>query len=99
MLTVEISVRLWEILSLLDPSVNTGGWKQYDPLTIENGIAHSYVFDLEDGGRHHAYRDLSHLEAMLLTEVVKEIRRITPDGKAKVTETHRQRALQRYGAS
>lgn len=27
--------------------------KSYDPLTIEGSVAHSYVLDLWDGGRHH----------------------------------------------
>ena len=45
--------------------------KSYDPLTIEGNTAHTYMFDLEDGGRHHPFRDLQHLEAMLTDEVVK----------------------------
>lgn len=46
--------------------------KSYDPLTInrDDHIAHSYVFNFEDGGRHHAYRDLAHLEEMLDKELI-----------------------------
>jgi hypothetical protein len=47
--------------------------KSYDPLIIEGNIAHSYAFDLEDGGRRHPFRDLQHLEGMLTTEVVNMI--------------------------
>jgi hypothetical protein len=34
--------------------------KMYDPMTIDEDkkIAHSYVFDLNDGGRHHSYESL-----------------------------------------
>jgi hypothetical protein len=48
--------------------------KVYDPLSFWDGEAHSYVFDLEDGGRHHKYDSLGHLEAMLVNEVVGEIK-------------------------
>jgi hypothetical protein len=42
----------------------------YDPMDIElkEKMAHSYVFDLEDGGRHHPYKDLEHLENMIFDE-------------------------------
>src|SRR5579884_2824972 len=50
------------------------GTKSYDPLTIEGHVAHSYVFDFEDGGRHHPFRDYEHLERMLVDEGVKAIR-------------------------
>jgi len=29
--------------------------KSYDPITFEGKIAHSYVLELDDGGRHHSY--------------------------------------------
>jgi len=48
--------------------------KSYDPLVIEGNIAHSYIFDLEDGGRHHPFKDLAHLEEMLMDEGIKRIR-------------------------
>jgi hypothetical protein len=47
------------------------GGKRYDPLTIElasngSGVAHSYVFDFHDGGRHHAFDSLDQVEDWLL---------------------------------
>ena len=47
--------------------------KMYDPLVIEGRTAHSYVFDFEDGGRHHPFKSLAHLEKMLMDEGVKRI--------------------------
>ena len=47
--------------------------KSYDPLTINNNIAHSYVFDFNDGGRHHPFKDLAHLEEMLVKEGIRRI--------------------------
>lgn len=55
--------KYWQIL--LDLNIQDGHCKSYDPLLIEGGTAHSYVFDLEDGGRHHDFRDLNHLVKML----------------------------------
>ena len=65
--------KLWV---LLEEGSNEPEWhhKSYDPLTIEGGIAHSYVFDLEDGGRHHAFKNLAHLERMLTDEGIRRIR-------------------------
>ncbi len=60
------------------------GTKAYDPLTIEGQIAHSYVFDFEDGGRHHPFRDLEHLEAMLIDEGKKAIQRAMGMGNSEV---------------
>ena len=52
--------------------------KSYDPLTIDmdNKIGHSYVFDLEDGGRHHSFKNLEHLEKMLMDEGIKRIKEL-----------------------
>ncbi|MDD5517888.1 MAG: hypothetical protein PHV98_00870 [Candidatus Omnitrophica bacterium] len=47
--------------------------KMYDPLTIEGNIAHSYVFNFEDGGRHHPFSNLIQLEKMLMDEGIKTI--------------------------
>ena len=49
--------------------------KSYDPLTIElgsrgGGTAHSYVFNLGDGGRHHDFSSLADLERMLFEEAI-----------------------------
>lgn len=49
--------------------------KSYDPLSFWDGKAHSYVFDLEDGGRHHEYGSLEHLENMLMSEGINEIKK------------------------
>lgn len=48
--------------------------KSYDPLTVEGDIAHSYVFNFEDGGRHHYFLDLKHLEKMLMAEGISSIK-------------------------
>ena len=31
--------------------------KIYDPMEIEDGVMHSYAFDMKDGGRHHPVSD------------------------------------------
>lgn len=43
--------------------------KSYDPLTIEGNVAHSYVFNLDNGGRHHEFGSLKDLELMLDQEL------------------------------
>lgn len=43
--------------------------KRYDPLIIDGVTAHSYVFNFEDGGRHHPFKSLKHLEEMLIEEM------------------------------
>jgi hypothetical protein len=45
--------------------------KSYDPMRIEGMTAHSYAFDLKDGGRHH---DLTEYESVgeILEYLVKE---------------------------
>lgn len=50
--------------------------KTYDPLTIEGGIAHSYVFELGDGGRHHKFSSLLELENLMVTEVIQSIKKL-----------------------
>ena len=40
---------------------------------LENKDAHTYVFDLWDGGRHHPYESLQQLEQGLEDDTVKEI--------------------------
>jgi len=65
--------KLWNLLMSL--GIQDGSCKSYDPLVVELDTheAHSYVFDLEDGGRHHPFRDLAHLEAMLEAEALKQL--------------------------
>lgn len=50
--------------------------KSYDPLVIdlEEKVAHSYVFSMEDSGRHHSFRDLAHIEKMLMDEFLEELK-------------------------
>jgi hypothetical protein len=58
-----------------------GSNKSYDPMTIEqittsegtHFIAHSYAFDLWDGGRHHRAESLEQIRAGMLKEVVAEL--------------------------
>lgn len=59
---------------ILELGIQDGHSKSYDPLLIEGNVAHSYVFDLEDGGRHHPFRNLDHLETMLDDEILQEIK-------------------------
>ena len=48
--------------------------KMYDPLTIEGRVAHSYVFNLQDGGRHHSFETLEKLADDCLKEMAKQTR-------------------------
>jgi 3-dehydroquinate synthetase len=48
--------------------------KSYDPLSIEGNTAHSYVFSLRDGGRHHNFETLEDLEKMLIDEGITRIK-------------------------
>ncbi len=73
--------KLWVLLQEGSGEKDYGG-KRYDPLLIEDGnIAFSYVFDLEDGGRKHTFRDAAHLEQMLMNEGVAEIQRFIEEAK------------------
>ena len=59
-----------------------GSNKSYDPLTIEQittakgtrYVAHSYAFDLWDGGRHHEAESLEQIRAGMLEETVRELK-------------------------
>ena len=61
----------WDILQGLDLSDSC---KIYDPLTIEGKTAHSYVFDLSDGGRHHPFKSLEQLKEDILKETIERIK-------------------------
>ena len=52
-----------------------GSMKMYDPLEIDiyNKISHSYVFNFEDGGRHHPFNTLDDIEKWLFNESLKEV--------------------------
>lgn len=56
--------------------IQDGHCKTYDPLTIEGGVYHSYVFDLWDGGRHHhpEGRTQEQVRKAILDEVVEELK-------------------------
>ncbi len=62
---------LWDLM--LSLGVEDGHCKEYDPLTIIGKIAHSYVFNLEDGGRRHPFNDLEELRELLLKETHENI--------------------------
>jgi hypothetical protein len=66
-----LAMKLWKIL--LKTQIMDDCCKTYDPLIIEGHIAHSYVFDMEDGGRHHPFKDYKHLEQMLMEETILKI--------------------------
>lgn len=50
--------------------------KSYDPLRIdeEEKIAHTYAFDLWDGGRHHPYESLEQVVQGIRKEAVENLR-------------------------
>lgn len=68
----------WKIWSALEEGSGEPDYyhKSYDPMEIDliEKIAHSYVFDLEDGGRHHPFKNLEHLEEMMDAELIKRIK-------------------------
>lgn len=61
----------WEILCELGLSDTS---KIYDPLTIQGKTAHSYIFDLRDGGRHHSFKNLEELKNDILEETINLIK-------------------------
>jgi len=70
--------KLWYLLEegSNDPDYHC---KSYDPLVIVGNTAHSYVFDMEDGGRHHPFNNLEHLEKMLMDEGIERIKLMIKD--------------------
>jgi len=65
----------WKFYGLLIKlGIEDGYCKFYDPLLIEDDKCHSYVFDLDDDGRHHPYKNLREIEDKLFNEVVKRIK-------------------------
>jgi hypothetical protein len=77
---VEVYARAVE--DILDGFGIGGSGKSYDPLTIEqittaNGtkfVAHSYAFDLWDGGRHHYADSLAQIWQGIRDEAVRELK-------------------------
>lgn len=69
--TEAIADVLWGIQLAL--GIQDGHCKSYDPLEIEDGIAHTYVFDLEDGGRHHPITSNGDLVRQMFEETVQRI--------------------------
>lgn len=66
-----LAQKYWQIILAFD---DDSYCKHYDPLVISGGQAHSYIFDLEDGGRHHSFKNLKHLEKMLTDETIETIK-------------------------
>ena len=64
--------KYWNILLKLE--IQCGHCKMYDPLVIEGNVAHTYVFDLDDGGRHHPFENYKHLEKMMDEEMFRELK-------------------------
>lgn len=51
--------------------------KSYDPMLIEGNTAHSYAFDMKDGGRHHdlsKYKNVGDILQTLLDETILTIK-------------------------
>lgn len=51
--------------------------KSYDPMFIEGNVAHSYAFDMKDGGRHHdlmLYKDVGEILDSLTQEAINWIK-------------------------
>jgi len=68
-----LAVKLTDVIFAV--TGDSGCCKHYDPLTIiGKDRCLSYCFDFEDGGRQHKFRNLNHLEEMLIREVVEELR-------------------------
>lgn len=59
-----LAQKLWK--TLIKVGIMESYCKSYDPLLIDGNIAHSYVFDMKDGGRHHSFKDYKDLEQMLI---------------------------------
>lgn len=77
---------VWDCMLML--GMQDGHGKTYDPLTIETThvsgrepiiVAHTYVFDLWDGGRHHECKSLAQLLAGIRWEFA-EFAQGGPDG-------------------
>lgn len=84
--------KYWKLL--LDLGVQDGHCKSYDPLVIEGKTAHTYVFDLEDGGRHHTFKDYKDLERMLDEEILGELK-----GETKRSKWNELKAKNIFGGS
>ena len=66
------AMKIKEILQIFDPYWGDHH-KSYDPLVITETVAHSYLFDFKDGGRHHSFKSLTQLERWLVEEAAKEL--------------------------
>jgi hypothetical protein len=64
----------WQLIELLEAITGSDPCgKTYDPLFIQDGTAHSYAFDLWDGGRHHKFESLEQVEEGMRKEVIERI--------------------------
>lgn len=64
-------------LSVTDFAQTNDIWqcgKSYDPLSIdvEEKVAHSYMMDMKDGGRHHPFNKMSEIENAIFKEFFEE---------------------------
>jgi hypothetical protein len=68
----EIYVRgMWDLMMMIGCD---GHCKHYDPLYFEGAIAHSYVLELADGGRHHEYLTPEWVALRALLELASAVR-------------------------
>ncbi len=67
-----LAQKYWDVLQKV--GIQDGHCKSYDPLVIEGNTAHTYVFDLNDGGRHHAFKDYADLEQQLHDDFVRNLK-------------------------
>jgi hypothetical protein len=66
--------KVWQII--FESTGDDAYYKSYDPLKIklQEKVAMSYVLHLENGTTHHPFKDLQHLERMLIQEAVQELK-------------------------
>jgi len=69
-----IAWHLWHIYQESNPDGPDYHCKSYDPLDFWEDQVHSYVFDMEDGGRHHNYKNLQHVECMIIAETIEKLK-------------------------
>jgi hypothetical protein len=64
---------LWDRLGVGKLGLD-GHSKSYDPLSFTaDGRVHTYVFNLQDGGRHHEFTSFADLESRIIDETAEAI--------------------------
>ena len=66
---------------ILNGVTGESGSKMYDPLTIIGQVAHSYVFNLKDGGRHHSFESIESLIGLMRDETIENINNFIEDNE------------------